>query len=172
MEGINSAFSATLNREPNNLNNHMLFLTFKAGENEYALETTRVLQIAPCAKLRLCPDTPAYIAGILNYRSEPVVVVDLSMLINHAPCARLFSTRIIIAEYSRVNNRQILLGLMAEGVAAFMKNDRLDFVGNVLKTPGINYLGQMFRVGDRLIQLVKIETIVPKEMENMLMAPA
>lgn len=146
----------------------MLYLTFKAGENEYALETTRVLQITPCARLRPCPDTPAYIAGILNYRSEPVVIVDLNMLINHRPCARLFSTRIIITEYSRAENRQILLGLMAEGVAALMKNDRLDFVENVLKTPGINYLGQMFRDGDRLIQLVKTEAIVPAEMENML----
>jgi chemotaxis signal transduction protein len=143
----------------------MLYLTFKAGENEYALETTRVLQIAPCAKLRLCPDTPAYIAGILNYRSEPVVVVDLSMLIKHAPCARLFSTRIIIAEYSRTDKGQILLGLMAESVAAFMKHDPLDFTENGLKTPGTNYLGKMFRDGDRLIQLVKIDEIVPAEME-------
>ena len=149
----------------------MLYLTFKAGENEYALETTRVLRIAPCAKLRPCPDSPAYIAGILNFRSEPVVVVDSSMLINHTPCARFLSTRIIITEYSRVNNRQIMLGLMAEGVAVFMKHDRLDFVENALKTPGINYLGKMFRDGDRLIQLVKTDKIVPKEMENMLMAP-
>ena len=150
----------------------MLYLTFKAGENEYALETTRVLRIAPCAKLRFLPDTPAYIAGILNYRSEPIVVVDLSMLINHTPCARFLSTRIIITEYSRANNRQILLGLMAEGVAAFMKDDRLDFVENVLKTPGINYLGKMFRDGDRLIQFVKVEEIVPAEMENMLIDKA
>ncbi|MDO9542768.1 MAG: chemotaxis protein CheW [Kiritimatiellia bacterium] len=150
----------------------MLLLTFKAGENEYALETTRVLRIAPRVKLRSCPDTPAYIAGILNFRSEPVVVVDLSMLINHAPCARLFSTRIIITEYSRANNRQILLGLMAESVAAFMKNDQLDFTENVLKTPGVNYLGKMFRAGDQLIQFVKVEEIVPAELENMLTAPA
>jgi len=147
----------------------MLYLTFKAGENEYALETTRVLQIVPRAKLRSCPDTPAYIAGILNYRGEPVVVVDLSMLINHAPCARLFSTRIIITEYSRASNKAILLGLMAEGVAAFMKNDRLDFTENVLKTPGVNYLGKMFHDGDRLIQFVKVDEIVPAEMENMLL---
>lgn len=146
----------------------MLYLTFKAGGNEYALETNRVLRIAPRARLRSCPNAPAYLAGILNFRSEPVVVVDLSMLINHTPCARLFSTRIIITEYSRADNRQILLGLMAEGVAAFIKNDRLDFTENVLKTPGINYLGKMFRAGDRLIQFVKVEEIAPAELENML----
>ena len=150
----------------------MLLLTFKAGENEYALETALVLRIAPCAKLRSRPDAPPYIAGILNFQGEPVVVVDLSMLINHTPCARFFSTRIIIAKYSRAGNRQILLGLMAESVAAFMKKDHLDFVENVLKTPGINYLGKMFRAGDQLIQLVKVEDIVPAELENMLTAPA
>jgi len=91
------------------------------------------------------------------------------MLINHTPCARFLSTRIIIAEYSRADNRPVMLGLMAEGVAAFMKNDPLDFVEKVLKTPGINYLGKMFRDGDRLVQLVKIDEIVPAEMENMLL---
>ena len=146
----------------------MLLMTFKAGENEYALETTRVLRIAPRARLRSCPDAPAYIAGILNFRSEPVVVVDLSMLINHTPCARLFSTRIIITEYAHIGNRQILLGLMAETVAAFMKTGHLDFTENVLKTPGTSYLGKMFREGDRLIQFVKVEKIVPAELENML----
>jgi len=147
----------------------MLYLTFKAGESEYAVETTRILQVVPRAILRPCPDAPAYIAGILNYRGKPIVVVDSSMLINHAPCACLFSTRIIIAEYPRAGNRQIMLGLMAEGVAAFMENDPLDFVENVLKTPGVNYLGKMFRDGDRLVQLVKIDEIVPAELDNMLM---
>lgn len=150
----------------------MLFLIFKAGENEYALETGRVVRIAPCARLRPCCDAPAYIAGILNFRSEPVVVVDASMLINHTPCARLLSTRIIIAAYSRPEKGQTLLGLMAENVSTFIKQDRSDFIENVLKTPGNNYLGPMFKIDDRLVQIVKIDEILPAELENMLAAPA
>lgn len=150
----------------------MLLLTFKAGDNEYALETTQVLRIVPCAGLRSRPDTPAYITGILNLQGKPVVVVDLGMLINHAPCTRLLSTRIIIAEYSRGDKKHIKFGMMAENVSAFMKNGSLDFIENALKTPGTNYLGKMFRDGDRLIQLIKVEEIVPAELDNMLTAPA
>jgi chemotaxis signal transduction protein len=108
----------------------------------------------------------------LNLRGKPVVVVDLSMLINHAPCARLLSTRIIILELPRDGSRPVKLGLMAESVAAFLKDGSLDFMENALKTPGVNYLGKMFRDGDRLIQLVNPEEIVPAEMEKMLSVTA
>jgi chemotaxis-related protein WspB len=150
----------------------MLYLTFKAGDNEYALETAKVTLIVPCVKLRSCPEAPACVAGILNLRGKPVVVVDLSMLINHAPCARLLSTRIIILELPRDGSRPVKLGLMAESVAAFLKDGSLDFMENALKTPGVNYLGKMFRDGDRLIQLVNPEEIVPAEMEKMLSVTA
>jgi len=64
--------------------------------------------------------------------------------------------------------REIRLGLLAEGATAVINKDHFEFIDNVLKTPGVNYLGKMFRDGERLIQLVKVEEIVPAEFENML----
>lgn len=149
----------------------MLYLIFKAGENQYALETTRVLRVVPCVKLRPILSAPAYIAGLLNFRGTPVVVIDLGQLINRAPCRRFLSTRIIITEHARPDGKQILLGLLAEDITTLMKKDHLDLMENVLSTPEINCLGQMFRDDERLIQLVKVEGMVPKELENMLAAP-
>jgi len=150
----------------------MLFLIFKAGESQYALETTRVLRIVPHVKLRPRPDAPAYIAGILNFRGGPVVVIDLGLLINHAPCRRFLSTRIIITDHTPANGQRMLLGLLAEDMTTIIKKDHLDLMENVLKTPGADYLGKMFRDGERFIQLVKVEEIMPPELETMLASPA
>jgi len=150
----------------------MLYLIFKAGENEYALETTRVLCMVPCVKLRPIPSAPAYIAGILNFRGKPVVVVDLGQLINHAACRRFMSARIIITEHARPDGKPVLLGLLAEDLTTLMKKDHSDLMENVLNTREIKYLGKMFRDDERLIQIVKAEEIVPMELENMLTAPA
>lgn len=150
----------------------MLLLTFKAGENQYALEITRVLRVVPCVKLRPIPGAPAYIAGILNFRGTPVVVIDLGQLINRTPCRRLLSTRIIVTEHTRPDGTKILLGLLAEDITTLMEKDHSDLMENVLNTSDIKYLGQMFRDDERFIQLVKVEEIVPEELENMLAVPA
>lgn len=150
----------------------MLLLIFKAGENEYALETARILRVVPCVNLRPYAGAPAYVAGILNFRGTPVVVVDLGQLINRTPCRRFMSTRIIITEHTRHGGKQILLGLLAEDITTLAKKNHADLLENVLNTPGINYLGKMFRDNERFIQVVKVEAIVPAELENMLTAPA
>jgi chemotaxis-related protein WspB len=149
----------------------MLFLLFQAGDAQYALEISRVIQILPRANLRPCPAVPDYIAGLLNFHGAPVVVVDLSRLLNGARSKRFMSTRIIVAEYKGTSGREIRLGLMAEGATTVIKKDHFEFIDNALKAPGVNYLGKMFRHGERLIQLVKVEEIVPAELEDMLIAP-
>jgi chemotaxis-related protein WspB len=149
----------------------MLLLLFQAGDQQYALEISRVIQILPRATLRPCPATPDYISGILNFHGTPVVVVDLSRLLNGARSKQFMSTRIIIAEYKGRGGREILLGLMAECATTVTKKDHFELIDNVLKTPGVNCLGKMFRDGEQLIQLVKVEEIMPAEFENILVVP-
>lgn len=149
----------------------MLLLIFKADENQYALETTRVLRVLPRVALRKCPGAPAYIAGILNYRGAPVAVVDLGQLLNNSPCRQFLSTRIILAEYTGKRVSKILLGLMAEGATSIMHKDNPDFIERPLNTPNAAFQGKMFRDGERLIQLIKIEEIAPAELEQMLADP-
>lgn len=150
----------------------MLYLIFKAGENQYALETARVLRVVPYVKLRPILSAPAYAAGLMNFRGAAIIVIDLSMLINHMPCERFLSTRIIIMEYSGHNGKNIRLGLMAEGVTSLLKKDPSDFTENVVNPTGSNHLGKMFRDGARFIQIIKTDEIVPAELENMLTIPA
>lgn len=150
----------------------MLYLIFKAGESEYALETSRVLRVVPCVKLRPAINAPAYLAGILNFQGTPVVVVDLGKLINRMPCRRFLSTRIIITEHARPDGKQILLGLLAEDLTTLIKKDHSDLMENVLSAPDIKYLGKMFKNDERFVQIVKAEEIVPGELEKMLTPPA
>jgi chemotaxis signal transduction protein len=137
----------------------MLYLIFKAGEKQYALETTRVLRVVPCVKLRPAANAPACIAGLLNFHGRPVAVVDLGKLINQTPCQRLLGTRIIITEQARPKNEQLLLGLLAEDIATIMEKDNADLTENARGTPGTKYLGKMFRDNERLVQIVKAEEI-------------
>ena len=43
----------------------MLILTFNAGMNRYAIDSTRVVELVPKVDLRSIPHAPPFLAGLL-----------------------------------------------------------------------------------------------------------
>src|SRR6266403_5966949 len=77
----------------------MLFLLFQLGNDRYALEAKRVVEVVPLLALKRIPQAPRGVAGIFNYRGRPVPAVDLSELALGQPANERLSTRIIIIHY-------------------------------------------------------------------------
>jgi chemotaxis-related protein WspB len=58
----------------------MLFLLFQLGSERYALDASRVVEVVPLLCLQRLPQAPPGVAGVFNYRGQPVPAVDLSQL--------------------------------------------------------------------------------------------
>ena len=69
---------------------NMLFITFKLGEANYALEARQVIEVVPLVTLRACSGAPAYIAGLANYRGTGVPIVDLGRLVGGSALCNIF----------------------------------------------------------------------------------
>src|SRR2546421_10050690 len=80
--------------------NRMLFLLFQLGTDRYALEASRVVEVVPLLELKRLPQAPEGVAGIFNYRGQPVPAVDLCALTLGQPARKRLSTRIIIVNLS------------------------------------------------------------------------
>lgn len=76
----------------------MLFLLFQVGNDRYALEANRVVEVIPLLTLKHLPRAPRGVAGLFNYRGQPVPALDLSDLLLGQPAAERLSTRIIIVQ--------------------------------------------------------------------------
>jgi len=50
----------------------MLFLLFQLGQDRYALEASRVIEVLPLVSLKRIPQAPRGVAGLFNYRGRPV----------------------------------------------------------------------------------------------------
>lgn len=74
----------------------MLYLQFQLGNDRYAIEATRVVEIVPLVAVKKNPRTPDSVAGLMIYRGRPVTTLDLSQLLLGRPAAERHSTRIII----------------------------------------------------------------------------
>jgi len=113
----------------------MVYLSFQIGADRYALESSGIVSVEPCVRLKRIPQAVAGVAGVFNYHGEPVPVVDLSAMALGQPAQESLSTRMIVVRYE--GDR--LLGLLAERAVDTVRYQDADFQDSGVS--GAPYLG-------------------------------
>ncbi len=146
----------------------MLFILFRLGKEQYALETAHVIEIIPQLPLRPQPGTPNYVAGLFNYHGVVVPVLNLGTLALGAPCSERLSTRIILIDYTLKSGARKVLGLIAESVTDAVKKEASDFVTAGVVAGQAPYLGTITLDEGSMVQCVLPEHLLSAEVERLL----
>lgn len=146
----------------------MLFLLFQLGEDRYALEAGQVTEVLPLVSLKQIPQAPPAVAGVFDFRGQPVPVVDLSHMALGRPAHRRLSTRIILVHYSDAQGEPRLLGLIAERVTETIRRDPSDFVTTGVALDAAPYLGPVARDARGLIQRVEVAQLLTPAVRDLL----
>lgn len=142
----------------------MLVLTFEVAGSPFAVAVRRVVEVVPRVPLRAVPHAPEDLAGLLHFRGMAVPVIDLGARLGRGRCADRLNTRIILAEGRPHEPGQPvnLVGLVAERVDDVRTVDPAhpalgaELAGRQVAA----YLGAVFQVGERLIQMVEPDRIL------------
>ena len=143
----------------------MQLLTFTVAGQDYAIESRRVVEVLPLVPARPLPRTPAYVRGIFTYRGGLVPLVDLGVRLADQPPAERLSTRVIVADFlapGAATPRR--LGLVAEHVVSIRSAEDAETSLPPLDLPAAPYLGRLFRLGGRTVQLIEIDRLLPDEL--------
>lgn len=146
----------------------MLFLSFHIGSEQYAVTATQVLEILPLTSTKRIPHAPAYISGLLDYRGNPVPVINLCQLIENRTHHPVLSSRIILVNYIAVDTSTHYVGLVAEKVTETIKIDLEKFTSSGVSLPDAPYLGPLTNSNGRMTQLINVNTLLPREVQLML----
>lgn len=141
----------------------MLFLKFRIGGEDYALDAPQIVDILPLLEVTRVPKAPAGIAGLINYRGTPVPVVDLSELMLGRPAHSHISTRLILVRYGGH-----LLGLIAERATETMRRDAGSFIESGIASDAAPYLGPVTQDGNRLVRWIKAQNLLPPAISSVL----
>lgn len=144
----------------------MLYILFRLGDERYALEATRVIEVVPRLPLRPQPGTPDFIAGVFNFRGRIVPVLDLGTLTLGVPCAAQLSTRIILIDYTLKSGVKRVLGLTAEAVTDAVNREPQEFVA--VAAGQAPHLGCIALDGVGMVQCVLPEQLLTSEVERLL----
>jgi chemotaxis-related protein WspB len=129
-------------------------LTFRIGDQTYALDTAHICEILPLLRITQVPQAPAGVAGLINYRGRPVPVVDLGELMLDEPARPHISTRLIV-----VRHGGHLLALIAEQATETMRREAGSFADSGMVSDGAPYLGPVTQDGDRMIRRIEVQML-------------
>jgi purine-binding chemotaxis protein CheW len=91
------------------------YLTFKLGEEVFALDVEKVREVLDYTTITRIPRTPEFMRGVINLRGSVVPVVDLRLAFGMPPTEKTVSTCIVVTEVS-MEGENVVLGALADSV--------------------------------------------------------
>lgn len=153
----------------------MQLLTFTVAGHDFAIESRSVVEVLPRVAGRPIPHTPDYVLGVFTYRGTLVPLIDLGRRLAGEPPAERLSTRVIVVALTGrpagdATPPPARLGLVAENVIMICSSDDAEATLPPLDLPGAAFLGPVLRIGDRLVQVVQVEHLLPPALVTALVA--
>ena len=146
----------------------MLLLMFQLGAERYALDASRIAEVLPLVAIRPIPQAPAGVAGVFDYRGEPVPAIDISLLVLGRPAEHQLSTRMLVVDYPDRTGTTHRLGLIAEKATRTVRRERTDFVDSGVSNPQAAYLGPIMRDAGGLVQWIDVGALLPTTVRDVL----
>lgn len=140
------------------------FLTFKLGDEVFALDITKVREVLDFTTVTKVPRTPEFMRGVLNLRGSVVPVVDLRLKFGMTRTESSVNTCVIIAEVA-VDGDTTVLGCLADSVQEVLDLEPGSIapaprIGTKLRTEFIKGMGKR---ADRFIILLDIDQVFSVE---------
>ena len=98
-----------------NQNSSSQYLTFRLGDEIFAMEIFKVREVLEFRSVTKVPRTPPFMRGVINLRGSVVPVVDLHMKFGTGRTENTVDTCTIIAEVT-IDEETLLLGALADSV--------------------------------------------------------
>ena len=91
------------------------YLTFKLGEETFALDVAEVREILDFTSVTKVPRTPPFMRGVINLRGSVVPVMDLRLKFGMSATEQTVNSCIIVVEMT-MEGDQVVIGVLADAV--------------------------------------------------------
>jgi len=122
------------------------YLTFKLGEEIFALNVLQVLEVLDVCAITKVPRAPDFMRGIINVRGTVIPVLDLRMKFGMPKAEETLDTRIIVMQLE-LSEDTTVIGAIADAVHEVMEiePDQIEpppKIGGRWRTEFINGIGK------------------------------
>ncbi len=141
-----------------------LYVVFKLGEAEYAVDSATVLQMEAFTGATAVPGTAAFIAGVMPVRGRVVPVVDLRVRFGLEPAPRTLDSRVVVGQ---LGDR--VVALLADSAREVLRIPGAELKPPPPMTQGVSggFVKAIAHVGGRLIMLLDFAQVIGEEPTNV-----
>jgi purine-binding chemotaxis protein CheW len=146
---------------------YLQVVSFQLGQEEYAIEITKVKEIILHGGVTKVPQMPDFIEGIINLRGNVIPVIDLRKRFGLPVGAVDEHTRIMV---SRMDTK--IIGLIVDSVSQVLKIPKAQIQPPPETIAGLagEYLVGVGKLEDKMIMVLDIEKIITSSEQNALLA--
>ncbi|WDN89353.1 purine-binding chemotaxis protein CheW [Desulfosarcina sp. BuS5] len=137
------------------------YLTFGLGEEEFALELSKVREIMDYTTITRVPRMPQFLRGVINLRGNVVPVIDLRLKLGMSATEKTVDTCIVIMEIM-VDGEAVDMGALADSVQEVIELDPAEIeppprLGTKLNTEFIQGMGKR---DDKFLIILNIDKVL------------
>ena len=146
------------------------FLTFELANEVYGVEILKVQEIRGWEAVRVIPNAPSFIKGVLNLRGSVIPIVDLRERFSLEHCEYTHKTVVIVLCVKHHRTDTFVMGIVADAVS-----DVLDIKRNeIKKAPNFGsqldtrYMRGMHVYKQNMIMLFDVDKLLnPDDVDDM-----
>ncbi len=143
-----------------NIELSLQYLTFRLGEEVFAIEVTRTREVLDYSIVTRVPQTPQFVLGVINLRGSVVPVIDLRLKFGLPQIEKTVNSCIIVMQIE-VDDESVTIGALVDSVQEVLelREDEIEpppRIGTRLKT---EYIRGMGNCGERFLILLDIDSV-------------
>jgi purine-binding chemotaxis protein CheW len=136
------------------------YLTFKLGDEFFAANVSKVLNILEMAKITKVPKAPAYMKGVINLRGSVLPLVDTRIKFDMPETEYTTNTCILVLDIN-LNNESVHVGALVDSVQEVIEIDDV----NIQPPPSIGtryrseFIDGIAKVEEEFIMILNMDLI-------------
>lgn len=140
------------------------YLTFKLGDEFFAANVSKVLNILEMTKVTKVPKAPAYMKGVINLRGSVLPLVDTRIKFEMTETEYTANTCILVLDIN-INNESVHVGALVDSVQEVLEIDD----ANIQPPPSIGtryrseFIEGIAKVEDEFIMILNMDLIFSTE---------
>ena len=137
------------------------YLSFKLGDEVFALDISKVREVLEFTSVTKVPQTPDFMRGVINLRGGVVPVIDMKLKFGMDETEKSINTCVIITEVEMDDGELTVLGALADSVQEVfdMHEEEIEPAPKLGTQLNTEFLMGMGKKDDEFVLLLDIDKV-------------